>query len=148
MGKELTGYIVETVRVILDKNRSVIATKDAKGRKHMTTREALRRADLLRQNALPEEQKAAWLCELDGKVAEMMGADVPENVFPEDRELLMPAPYDNIYELYLVSMIDYYHQETELYANDRTIFNTAFVEAKAWWRRNNRPAPRGNWRTI
>ena len=114
----------------------------------MTTREAIRRADLLRPNILEDEQKAAWLYDLDGQIAETMETDVPTNVWPEDAELLMPAPHDGIYELYLVSMIDYYHQETEQYENDRTVFNTALAEAKAWWRRHHRPASRGNWRLL
>ena len=112
----------------------------------MTLIEVIQRANVLRPNALPDEQKAAWVFELEGKVAEVMGTDVPVNTFPEDAKLLMCAPYDNIYELYLAAMIDYYNQDGALYENDMVMFNAAFDEARAWWRRNNRPASRGNWR--
>lgn len=67
----------------------------------MKTREAIARADALRPNAVVEEQKANWLYELDGRVAEFMGAPLPEQKWPDDAEHLMPWPYDNIYVLYL-----------------------------------------------
>jgi len=114
----------------------------------MKAKTAIARADGLRMNAIKEEQKYAWLYELDGKLAETLDTLPPVNPFPEDGELLMPAPCDNIYELYLVAMIDYYNQEITLYANDMQMFNAALEEAKAWWRRRNRPPKNGNWRTM
>lgn len=114
----------------------------------MNLKEAMTRADQLRPNALSEAQKAAWVYELEGKIAEMMGVPTPENTFPADALLLTPAPYDNIYELYLTAMIDYYHEESALYANDMEMFNAAFAQAKAWWRRENRPEFSGCWRVM
>lgn len=114
----------------------------------MNLKEAMTRADRLRPNALPDSQKAAWVYELDGKVAEMMGVPPQENAFPDDGCLLMPAPYDNIYELYLAALIDYSHEESALYTNDMAMFNTAMSEAKAWWRRQNKPKPCGNVRVM
>ncbi len=114
----------------------------------MKLTEVIRQADDLRMNTLGEDQKAQWLHELDGKIAEIMERDIPQNTWPDDRELLMPAPCDNIYVLYLVAMIDYYNQETAMYTNDMAMFNQAYSEAKAWWRRNNIPKSRGNWRAT
>lgn len=111
----------------------------------MKINEAIRRANLLRGNTISDEQKYAWVNDLDGQIAEMMGKDAPASVFPEDRELLMPAPYEEVYQLYLVSKIDFYNNEIEMYANELTVYEAAINEAKAWWRRNNRPATRGNW---
>ena len=112
------------------------------------SREAITKANELRPNALPDEQKADWLMELDGKLAEMMQTAPPERRWPEDQLLLMPFPYDNIYTLYVAAMIDYYQQETDLYENDMTMFNQALTEAKAWYRRSHRPLPGGNWRVM
>ena len=39
----------------------------------MKVKEAIKRADLLRPNALGDEQKAAWLHDLDGQLAEFFG---------------------------------------------------------------------------
>lgn len=105
----------------------------------MTAKKAIAQADALRMNTITEEQKYAWLYELEGRVAEVIGIEIPENPFPEDGELLMPAPYENIYVYYLIAMIDFYNQETGLYMNDMQMFNALFGEACAWWRRNNAP---------
>lgn len=103
-------------------------------------------ADELRMNTLEDEQKSRWLYELDCSIAEIMGKGIPAWKFPDDRELLMPAPHEEVYVKYLVAMIDYYNGESELYANDISIYNQAMKEARAWWIRNNRPASSGNWR--
>lgn len=114
----------------------------------MTTKEAVRRADALRMNTVSDEQKAAWVNDLDGQLAELFGVEPPANNWPEDRVLLMPAPHEEIYQLYLICKIDYYNQEMKLYANDMAIYNTALAEALAWYRRNNRPASSGNWSVM
>lgn len=108
---------------------------------------AIQRANELRLNALSEEQKAAWVWDLDNQVGEMM--KIPPRPFPwpeVDPELLMPAPYEEIYPLYLVCKIDYYNQEMSLYSNDRAIYNAAMNEARAWWRRHHRPRRNRNWK--
>lgn len=114
----------------------------------MTISEAIKRADTLRPNVLPEEQKAAWIYELEGKLAELFEARVPTNQWPEDAELSMPPPCDNVYELYLCAMICFASQETAQYANDMAVFNAAMSEARAWWRRHNRPRHTGNLRVM
>ena len=74
----------------------------------MKVSEAMARADGLRLNAVPEAQKAAWVYELDGQLAEMMGGKPRENRWPEvDAELRMPRPHEEIYPLYLICKIDY-----------------------------------------
>ena len=114
----------------------------------MTVKEAVKRADALRMNTVSEEQKAAWVCDLDGQLAEMFGVETPANNWPEDRVLLMPSPHEEIYQLYLICKIDYYNQEMKLYANDLAIYNTALAEAQAWYRRHNRPPNSGNWSVM
>lgn len=114
----------------------------------MTVNEAIERADALRSNTLPDEQKAKWLHDVDAKLSEIMGVNNPDKEWPEDQELLMPEPCDDIYHLYLVAMIDYYNMELAQYANDIELYNAAMAEALGWWRRNHRP-PRGrNWRVM
>ncbi len=111
----------------------------------MKIKEAIRRANNLRANTIEDEQKYAWASDLDGQIAEMMGRDAPVSDFPDDRELLMPPPYEEIYQLYLVAKIDYYNNEIDLYTNDLMVYEEALAEAKAWWRRSNKPPQRGNW---
>lgn len=114
----------------------------------MQVREAIRRADALRMNTVEDAQKAAWLFDLDGQLAEMMGAAVPENCWPEDAELLMGPPYEEIYQLYLICKIDYYNQEMSLYANDLAVYDGALKEAQAWYRRTHRPKVRWKWQVM
>lgn len=114
----------------------------------MYIKEAIDKADELRPNTLSEKQKYEWLCELDAKVCETTGDLIQHPEFPENFELSMPFPADNIYPLYAVAMIDYYNQETGLYANDMQLFNAAWEEALAWWRRRNKPDYQGNWRIM
>lgn len=114
----------------------------------MTVREAIKRADALRMNTVSDEQKAAWVSDLDGQLAEVFGIEPPANTWPEDRELLMPYPHEEIYQLYLTCKIDYYNQEMQVYTNDLAIYNAALDEALAWYRRCHRPRGSGNWRVM
>lgn len=112
----------------------------------MKTSEAIANANKLRLNTLDDEQKAHWLHELDCDIAKMQGVPMPAFVWPtENAELLMPAPHEDIYVLYLVAKIDFYDQESGLYANDMAIFNAAYDDARAFWRRNHAPAKTKNW---
>lgn len=114
----------------------------------MTVKETIKRADALRMNTVSEEQKAAWVSDLDGQLAEMFGIEPPANNWPQDRELLLTAPHEEIYQLYLICKIDYYNQEMKMYANDLAFYKAALAEAQAWYRRQHRPTCHGNWRVM
>ena len=103
----------------------------------------------MRPNMIDTERKAAWIFELEGDFAEMMGVPAPVNSFdgaPDDIELLMPHPKDRCYELYVAAMIDHENQDMKLYNQDITLANAARADACAWWRRNNRPECSGHWK--
>jgi len=102
----------------------------------MKVKEAIKKADFLRPNAINEETKAEWVVKFDGEIAELMSVPVPELHWPEDQELLMPFPKDEIYPLYLMARIDLANEETALYQNDMIVANQAITEAKAWWYRS------------
>lgn len=108
----------------------------------MTVKQAIRNADTLRPNTIDERMKYNWIYELEGKVAEMMKEETA-NPFPEDAELLMGFPCENIYELYLCAQYDIYNQDTNLYVTDYQVFNVAYSEAQAYYRRNNIPDTKG-----
>ena len=108
----------------------------------MTIAQVIDKADLLRPNALPYPVKADWVLELNGQFAEMMGVDLrdAQGADGEVEELLMDYPHKNVYVLYLCAMIDWGQEETDLYADDLAQANQAISEARAWYRRNHRPA--------
>ena len=55
-----------------------------------------------------------------------------------DKELLIPFPFDNVYELYLESMIDFYNREYANYNNSAAMFEARFSEyKKAYIREHN-----------
>ena len=105
----------------------------------MTVRQAIAQANTLRPNTLSDEIKSEWLNRVDGEMAQMMGKTPPQNKWPEDAPLLMPHPHDELYVLYLCARIDYYNQETTEYQNDMESYNQAVANARAWWRRENKP---------
>ena len=114
----------------------------------MYVKNCITQADAIRPNVLPDEIKVGYLWKLESEIAEMMRIDLPENIWPEDQELLMPAPHDDIYSLYLCAMIDSANQETSLYANDIELANAAIKDAKAWYRRRIRVDSTQNWRVF
>lgn len=114
----------------------------------MTLQTAIAKADELRPNAVNDEHKAQWVAELDGEIAEMMERQPQLFNYPEDIELLMPAPHDYIYVYYLCAMIDQASEDTTLYANDAVVANMAISNAKAWWRRHHMPSDTGRVRGL
>lgn len=112
----------------------------------MHLKESIRRADALRPNTLPEAQKADWVYELEGRLAQTRHAPPPARLWPADSALAMPPPYDQVYERYLCAMIDLANEDTALYANDMVLFEGTYAAATAWWRRTHPPEPAGKWR--
>ena len=113
-----------------------------------TINTTLAEVDELKPNPYSEEVKAGWLAELDGKIAvEVLHQETP--VYgPEawDTPLLVPAPYDNLYALYVSAMIDYYNQELDRYQNSMVVFNAAMDEYRKWYQRTNLPTTAGVFR--
>lgn len=111
----------------------------------MTVTDTISQADELRLNTISDEQKAAWVMGLDQQIGERIDMDSYVHSWPAgDGELLLPAPYDRVYVLYLCSQIDYYNNETALYGNDKAVYDEAMREAMAWWRRQHCPDNTGN----
>lgn len=113
----------------------------------MTLYEVITEVDSIRPNAIEDEMKARWVMQLEVEYAELMGVPVPELLFPEDQDLLMMTPHDYSYVYYLSALVDNYNQDTALYNNDYAMANAAVDAAKSWYRRQHRPAFKGNWAT-
>ena len=109
---------------------------------------AIKEADALRPNDIPDEHKAGWIFALEGDFAEMYGVDPPANTFPQDCELLVEYPYDDLYVPYLCARIDHANEETNLYQADMAQANMLIARAKAHYRRHHRYIPERNWRTL
>lgn len=105
-------------------------------------------ADELRPNAISDEIKAFWVFAFEGDIAELMKVDPPENTWPEDTELLMPYPHDDIYLYYLMAMIDYAMQEMATYELDFVMANSKLDEAKKAYARQNYTPSNKNWKVM
>lgn len=108
----------------------------------MTVKEAIDKIDQLKPNAFSEEEKVAWLSELDGLVqreifagrgdsaADFTGYDAGT---PGTTPLLVPEPYTAVYLHWLESKIDYWNGELNKYNNASAMFNLAYQRfADAW----------------
>lgn len=121
----------------------------------MTLLTVLDMANKVRPNAAHDDIKIKLLFQqLEGDVAEMLGVDPPGEDYeydaadPDDVDLLMPYPYDDIYLWFLCAQIDIMNEESQLYANDMEMFNAAWARAQSWYRRNNATRRNKNWKVM
>lgn len=114
--------------------------------------EAINGLDSIKQNTYLKDDKIRWLSTLDWTVKKLMnqyvGADKVifngyTNETDENTELLVPAPYDEVYLRWLEAQIDYANGEYGKYNNAITMFNTAFDAFSKYYTRNNMPVSNG-----
>ena len=115
----------------------------------MTIMEALHRIDTLKPNTHSQSEKIKWLSTLDGIVkteiidAHQGGEGVTFNGYEEDIDLttnlLIPAPYDDIYLFWLESKIDYWNGEIGKYNNSITMYNEAYSTYERYYNRTHMP---------
>ena len=118
----------------------------------MTVNELIAKVDALRPNAAAPAQKTAWLSEVDGKISrEILRQETPASyVWPEDgdRELLVPAPYDRLYEHYIMAMMSYYESEYDALNVSSALFEEAYGEYARLHRREHRPPGRAGFEVM
>lgn len=115
----------------------------------MTIIEAINRVDALKPNSYTELDKIAWLSKLDGAVKREIidthegGEDIIFNGYdettPVDTELLVKAPYDDLYLYWLESRIDYHNGEYGRYNNTVTTYNEAYAAYERFYNRGHMP---------
>ena len=100
----------------------------------MTPNKAIEIVDRLKPNVYSEEDKLRWINELDGMVQRLViqSDEVKQYAYPDDmdKELLIPAPFEDVYTLFLEAKIDYYNREYANYNNSAMMFETQFSEYK------------------
>lgn len=110
----------------------------------MTVVDAINRIDSLKPNVYEQPEKIRWLSELDGMVKHEIidthegGEDIEWSPYDSDSldtELLIPAPYDEVYISWLEAMIDYNNAEYNRYNNSMAMFRTKY---DAYFNRYNR----------
>ena len=92
---------------------------------------------MLRPNELGEEALGRLLSELDARLAtEVRGEEVSGQKTPVYRsELAIPAPFDRLYWIYLVAMIDMAAGDNEAYSVSYALFTEARDAYARWYQR-------------
>ena len=102
----------------------------------MTISEAITNINSVKPNAYTAAEKVAWLYTLDllvkKNILDMYTEEVEDieeyTTADQTAELLVPAPWDKIYEHYMAGEIDRLNGETDLYNNDTVLFNRAMAD--------------------
>ena len=108
----------------------------------MTIAEAIANIDAIKPNAYTTTEKIKWLSTLDGRIKYLICDNYTEEVEWEEytdttEVLLVPAPWDNIYEYYLAACIDRSNDEIDLYNNDIALYNSVLSEYRNYYNRTN-----------
>ena len=102
----------------------------------MTMNEVIEYVDRVKPNAYSNDDKYKWINTLEGLVSrEVLRHEAPEYDLPEDADtpLLVPAPYDDMYHLYVSAMIDLYNREYDDYNNTVMVFQERLEQYKLWY---------------
>lgn len=120
----------------------------------MTIAEVISTVDALKPNIYTQEDKIRWLSTLDKRVkAKIINAHENRNpIFfygydsdtDLDTELLVPAPYDEMYLRWVEAQIDYHNSEDDRYNNAIMLFNNAYDDFKRHYTRTHMPVSKGD----
>ena len=114
--------------------------------------EAINRLDAIKHNTYTQSDKVNWLSRVDGMVkrhiidthegAEEVSFSGYDDSTDLDTELLVPAPYDDLYLRWMEGMIDYHNGEYGKYNNAVEMFNTSYEAFQSYYNRTHMPKGR------
>ena len=117
-----------------------------------TINQVIERVDKVKPNVYDESAKAEWLHRLDGRISrEILKQDPPQQYeYPEDgdKELLVPYPYDDMYDYFMQAMIDYNNREYGNYNNALAMYNESFTSYAKLYQRENMPKSSGWFKNL
>lgn len=115
----------------------------------MTIIEAINAVDNRKPNLIEQKEKIKWLSKLDGIVKTEIidthegGGEITFSGYDANTdintELLICAPYDDVYTSWLESKIDYAQDEYVKYNNSSMLFNTRYAEYQSYYNRTHTP---------
>lgn len=111
----------------------------------MKIKDALSKIAATKPSQYGDEIQVEWLAQLDEtiRIEIMQGEGDPISYDPDtdmDTELLVPAPYDVIYNTWLKAQIDGSNNETARFNNDMLLYNTQYTSLADWWIREHMPS--------
>ena len=115
----------------------------------MTINEAISSLDALKHNTYTRSDKVTWLSRLDHRIQQeildtheasaCMGFPGDTDDTDGDTELLVPAPYDEVYLRWMEAQIDYHNGEYGKYNNSITMYNQAYAAYRNYYNRTHMP---------
>ena len=115
----------------------------------MKIREAIERIDSQKHNVYSQNEKIAWLSRLDFLVKTLIidaheGAETVEFTGYNDRtdmetELLVQAPFDEVYLRWLEAQMNYSSGEYDKYNNAILMYQTSYDSYVSYYRRTHMP---------
>lgn len=118
----------------------------------MKVSEVIAKVDNLRPNQYGKDMKMQWLSEVEGMVVDnILNRSEGDDILFErydyetdnEKELLVPDRFCDLYLHYLIAKIDYHDGETENYMNDVTMYQASYDSFAAWHIRNHMPKQPG-----
>lgn len=108
--------------------------------------------DGVKPNVYTDDDKYKWISTVDGLVSLEVHQDAEATTYklPDeaDKELLVKAPYDDIYGLYVAAMIDFHNKEYNNYNNSVLMFTDRLDAYKVWYIRNHPTCKAKNFRNV
>ena len=116
----------------------------------MTLIEAIAKTDEVKPNALSNSDKIRYISNLDLSIKKFMSqyevSSTPFNGYTDntdmDTELLVEAPFDDIYIYWLAAQIDYWNDEVESYDNNMTMYSSVLSDYRKDYHRHHMPKQR------
>lgn len=115
----------------------------------MTLIEAITKIKAVKPNTFLQQDIIRWLSVLDGIIKKEIidthegGEGVTFNGYNESSDLtvdmLVPAPYDDIYIRWLEAQMDYANGEYNKYNNSVAIYNEAYTNFARYYNRTHMP---------
>ena len=115
----------------------------------MTLIEAITKIKAVKPNTFLQQDIIRWLSVLDGIIKKEIidthegGENITFNGYNESSDLtvdmLVPAPYDDIYIRWLEAQMDYANGEYNKYNNSVAIYNEAYTSFERYYNRTHMP---------
>jgi hypothetical protein len=100
----------------------------------MTVRELITKVNQQKPNSFPQDVLISFVNEVEAEIAEelRMKEKPVYSAATLDDELLVPAPYDGIYQSFVKARIDFANEEYLSYENNQVQFAQDFNDVRDW----------------
>ena len=115
----------------------------------MKIQQVIEKVNSLKSNRFDDKDKIGWLSTLDATVKTQIidthegGEKLLFTGYDEktdtQTELLVPAPYDEMYLHYLAAQMEYYDAQEDRYNNAMDLFNSVWDRFRKHYHRNHMP---------